>query len=124
MIRTGVTGIAGKMGSFIGLLVTEAEDLELAGALEARGHRGLGSDAGLIIGAGALGTVVTDDMDRAFAGTEVIIDFTVPEVTMGIARYASEKNKALVIGTTGLSDDETATLKSFARSIPIVASPT
>ncbi len=123
MIRTGVTGIAGKMGSFIGLLVSEADDLELAGALEARGHRSIGADAGLVIGVGPLGTEIMDDMEKAFAGTDVIIDFTVPEVTMKIARYATEANKALVIGTTGLSDEEVVSMESFARNIPIVLSP-
>ncbi len=123
MVRIGVTGIAGRGGSFIGLLVSEAEDLSLAGALEATGHRTIGADAGLVVGAGALGPEISDDMEKAFADSDVIIDFTVPELTMQVARYASRTGKALVIGTTGISDGESTDLRSLSRNIPIVLSP-
>lgn len=123
MIRIGVTGIAGRMGSSIGLLVAQAEDLELAGALEASGHKGIGTDAGLIIGAGSLGIKLTDDMEEAFKNAEVIIDFTAPEPTMRLARYASGANKALVIGTTGLIDADISQLKSLSHTAPMVVSP-
>ncbi len=123
MIETGVTGIAGKMGSFIGLLVTEEEDFKLAGALEAPGHKCIGADAGLIIGAGSLDIKISDDMEHAFKPAGVIIDFSHPEVTMKLAHYAARANKALVIGTTGLSDEQSSQLRSYAKSIPMVVSP-
>jgi 4-hydroxy-tetrahydrodipicolinate reductase len=123
MTKVGITGIAGRMGSFIGLLVAEAADLELAGAMEAPGHRALGTDAGLVIGAGPLGVLVSDDLDKAFKGVDVIIDFTMPEVTMQVASYGAREKKALVIGTTGLSDGNMAGLSSLAGEIPLVVSP-
>jgi 4-hydroxy-tetrahydrodipicolinate reductase len=111
------------MGSFIGLLVTEAPDMELAGALEAPGHRALGADAGVLIGAGALGVTVEDDMGKAFSKTDAIIDFTAPEVTMKTAAYAAGAKKALVVGTTGLSDADMARLTELSKEIPMVVSP-
>jgi 4-hydroxy-tetrahydrodipicolinate reductase len=123
MVKIGVTGIAGRMGSFVGLLVTQAEDMELTGALEAEAQRSIGTDAGLIVGAGTLGTKITDHMEEAFRDVRVIIDFTMPELTMKLARYAQGANKALVIGTTGLSDADVALLKSISSTVPIVQSP-
>ncbi len=123
MIRTGVTGIAGKMGSFIGLLVNEAEGMELSGALEAPGHKNIGSDAGLVIGARSLGVAIMDDITKAFAGCDVIIDFTHPDVTMEIAAHAAKAGKGLVIGTTGLTDQQVSGLKKLSKKIPIVFSP-
>ena len=123
MIRVGVTGIAGRMGSFIGLLAAEAADIELKGALEAPGHKAIGADAGTLIGAGSLGVTVSDDMGKAFGACDVVIDFTIPEVTMKVAAYAAQEKKALVIGTTGLSDNAMAGLRGLAGSVPMVVSP-
>lgn len=123
MIETGVTGIAGRMGSFIGLLVTEAEGLKLSGGLEAPGHRHIGTDAGLIIGAGSLDIKISDDIGQAFRNVKVIIDFSHPEVTLKVAQYAAGAGKALVIGTTGLSDEQSEQLRTYAKSIPMVVSP-
>ena len=122
MIRVGVTGIAGRMGSFIGLLAAEAADIELKGALEAPGHKAIGADAGTLIGAGSLGVTVSDDMGKAFGACDVVIDFTIPEVTMKVAAYAAQEKKALVIGTTGLSDNALAA-QGLAGSVPMVVSP-
>lgn len=123
MVKVGITGIAGRMSSFIGLLVTRTEDMELAGALEAHGHKSIGTDAGSIIGSGALGVMITDDMEEAFRDALVIIDFTVPELTMKLARYASGAGKALVIGTTGMTDANRSQMESLSKTIPIVMSP-
>lgn len=123
MIRIGVTGVAGRMGSLIALLAVEARDMELSGALEAAGNRCIGADAGQLVGAGQLDIPVKDDMKAAFEHAGVIIDFTVPSVALSVARYASETGKALVIGTTGFTDDEVSQIRSIARSIPIVMAP-
>jgi 4-hydroxy-tetrahydrodipicolinate reductase len=123
MIKVGVTGVAGRMGSYIGLLVAEAADMELAGTMEAPGHRSVGADAGTLIGAGSLGVAVSDDLEKAFQGAEVIVDFTMPEVTMNVAAYAARAKKAMVIGTTGLSDGNMARLSALAGEIPLVVSP-
>ena len=123
MIRVGVTGIAGRMGSFIGLLVAEAPDMELAGAMEAPGHKAIGADAGILIGAGPLGVAVSGDREKAFAGADVIVDFTMPEATMKTAAYAFREGKPLVVGTTGLSDGNMAELTALASGVPMVVSP-
>lgn len=123
MIRTGVTGVAGRMGSFIALLAVEAQDMELSGALEAKGHACIGKDAGQIIGAGSLNIPVRDDIEAAFEQCEVIVDFTVPSVALSVARYATKTGKALVIGTTGLTEDEVSQIRSCAANVPIVMAP-
>ncbi len=122
-MKVGITGIAGRMGSFVGLLVAEAPDLELAGALEAPGHKAVGADAGTLIGAGHLGVAVSDDLEKAFSRADVIIDFTIPEVAMQAASYGAKAKKALVIGTTGLSDDHTKELEALSAEVPMVVSP-
>jgi 4-hydroxy-tetrahydrodipicolinate reductase len=95
----------------------------LSGALEAKGHPLLGKDAGSIIGKDLQDVVITDIFEEAFVSCDVIIDFTLPEVTVETARYASGKAKYLVIGTTGLSEDQLMVLQDTAQSVPVVLAP-
>jgi 4-hydroxy-tetrahydrodipicolinate reductase len=54
---------------------------------------------------------------------DVIIDFTFHEATMEIARQASRKNKPMVIGTTGLSQDNLQELAELCNDFPCVQAP-
>lgn len=56
MIKIGVAGAAGKMGSRITALSTEYEGIELAGAFERVGHTDIGKDIGLLTGMGSSGS--------------------------------------------------------------------
>lgn len=123
MIRAGVTGAAGRMGSLIVRGVVESGDMEIAGALEAPGHPCIGSDVGTIIGGGARGVKVSDTVEEAFRDAEVILDFTFPEAAVATTRYAASAGKAMVIGTTGFTDGEIGEIHSCAERIPIVMAP-
>ncbi len=48
MIKIGVAGAAGKMGSRITALSKEYEGIELAGAFERKGHTDIGKDIGIL----------------------------------------------------------------------------
>jgi len=123
MIRAGVTGAAGRMGSLIIRGVVESGDMEIAGALEAPRHPCIGSDVGAVIGGGQRGVKISDTLEAAFETADVIIDFTFPEATVKAARYAASAGKAMVIGTTGFTDDEAEQIRSCAQDIPMVAAP-
>ncbi len=74
MVNVVVTGAAGRMGTQIVRLVAAAEDLKLAGAVERPGHAG--QDAGALAGLPPLGVTVVDDLGKALAAADVVIDFT------------------------------------------------
>ena len=96
MIKVAVTGAAGRMGGRIITLVTEAEGLEVAGAIEMAGHARLGDDAGYVAGCGDLGVAITDSLEQALANADVLIDFTWPEVTLANAEVCARLGKAMV----------------------------
>ncbi len=123
MLSVGVAGAGGKMGSLIVRLVVESGDLQLAGALEVPGHPGVGRDAGELAGKGTTGVRITDGVGQAFDGCTCIVDFTFPDATLELVRYASHRGKAMVIGTTGLSEEQREEISLHARNIPIVVSP-
>jgi 4-hydroxy-tetrahydrodipicolinate reductase len=104
------------MGVYVREELAREPRLALAGALEAPGHPGLGTELGG-------GVRVTDDPARALAGCDVVIEFSVPSAALALARAAAEAKVALVSGTTGLSPAERAELSRLARRIPVISAP-
>ena len=123
MIKVAVTGAAGRMGGRIITLITEAEGLEVAGAIEMAGHARLGDDAGYVAGCGDLGVAITDSLEQGLASADVLIDFTWPEVTIGNAEVCARLGKAMVVGTTGLNPEQREIIKRIAQSSPVVFAP-
>ncbi len=62
------------------------------------------------------GDVLTSDFD-------VLIDFTRPEATLGYIQDCMRYQKAMVIGTTGFSDEELRIITNATQYIPIVFAP-
>ncbi|HHO77127.1 MAG TPA: 4-hydroxy-tetrahydrodipicolinate reductase [Deltaproteobacteria bacterium] len=123
MIHAGVVGIAGRMGSLLAQGIIDAEDMVLAGALEAKGHPVLGKDAGTIVGRDLQGVGISCVFEEAFASCDVIIDFTMPAVTVETARYAQEESKHLIIGTTGFDEEQLLMIRDCAGKVPVVMAP-
>ncbi|MCW5557760.1 MAG: 4-hydroxy-tetrahydrodipicolinate reductase [Verrucomicrobiae bacterium] len=61
-----------------------------------------------------------DDLGAVVASCDVVIDFTFHAVTAGVAALCARHGKALVIGTTGHSEDEKAAIRAHAATIPMV----
>ncbi len=118
-----VTGASGRMGRRL-VALTDAEDgLVLSGAVEAPGHPDLGVDAGLLAGTRELGVKITDDLSDLLDDADVLIDFTAPKVSVESAGLCAEKNTAVVIGTTGMTEDENAKVRSYKDKVAIVLAP-
>lgn len=123
MINVAVAGASGRMGTRLLSVLRDEEDFVVSGATERGGHPDIGRDAGEAVGLGEIGVKLTSDIAEAAASAQGIIDFTIPASTMANAKYASKNNKAMVIGTTGLSDAEKSTIGKLAESFPCVLAP-
>lgn len=123
MVKVLVSGAAGRMGKRIIALANDNEALEVSGALEAPENPYLGKDAGEVVGVGFLGVKVTDDYKDAIRGCDVIIDFSSPEATARNVGEACETGKAIVIGTTGLSDDQREAVVKAGSKIRCLMAP-
>lgn len=123
MVRTIVTGAAGRMGMRLAALTHEAEGLSLAGAIEMKEHPALGKDAGEVAQIGKTGIQLSDDLQACLAGSDVVIDFTGPASCLVNLEQVVKASKAMVIGTTGFSNQELIQLKTLATKIPCVFSP-
>ncbi len=123
MTKIAVTGAAGRMGGRIITLATESDQLQVAGAVEMAGHPKIGDDAGYVAGCGDLGVSISDSLEAALEGAELLIDFTFPQVTLANAAVCARLGKGMVVGSTGFTPEEREQLNSFASQIPIVFAP-
>jgi 4-hydroxy-tetrahydrodipicolinate reductase len=123
MVRTIITGAAGRMGMRLVALTQEAEGLLLTGAIERTGHPALGKDAGEVAQIEKTGILLSDDLHTCLAESDVVIDFTSPSSCLANLDQVVKASKAMVIGTTGFSERELAQLKTLATKISCVFSP-
>jgi len=123
MINVIVAGAAGRMGCRLVALIRDSTVLTLSGAIEGKGHRALGSDAGEIAGCGHAGVPITDDFTALLDRGEVVVDFSAPEATVHHLRAMAKHRRAMVIGTTGFSALQLEELQSLASQTPCVLSP-
>jgi len=120
-LNIGINGAAGRMGRTLISTCIEDEMLRLTTAIEHPGHDALGIDAGVLVGIPPLDVPITDNL--AASKCDVFIDFTRPQVTLSNLSICRKASIAMVIGTTGFSDQEKDQIAEAARDIPIVLAP-
>ena len=104
-IKVVVAGAGGRMGAAniravaaLGGLELHGAVARLHGAVDRPGTPAIGQDAGLYAGIGALGVIITDDIDAALVGADAIIDFTAPQASVALAGKAAERGLIHVFG--------------------------
>ncbi len=95
-MRVGVLGAKGKVGTTMCAAVRAADDLTLSAEVDA------GDDLALL----------TD------SGTEVVIDFTHPDVVMDNLKFLIDNGIHAVVGTTGFTDDRIEQVRSWLAAKP------
>lgn len=98
-MRVGVLGAKGKVGATIVAGIEAAEDLTFT----------VGVDAGDEL------TAFTD------AGTQVVVDFTHPDVVMDNLKFLIDNGIHAVVGTTGFTDERIARVQEWVAAAPGVA---
>lgn len=120
MPSVAVHGAAGRMGRRLIALAVEDDDLNLAGAIEQEGHELLGQDAGILAGLSPLGVPLSD---RVPDQVDVLIDFSIPVATQKALRTCTGQSCAMVIGTTGLTDQDHADIDAATERIAVLQAP-
>ena len=123
MVDIVVCGVAGRMGQRLGSLVIDSEDLNLTGGKERPGHAVVGRDLGEVLGSRPLGLQVSDELGSVVEKGQVVIVFTTPEATLEDAAVCAEKGAAMVVGTTGFSDEQLTEFHRIVEPIPCVFAP-
>jgi 4-hydroxy-tetrahydrodipicolinate reductase len=121
-IRVVIAGASGRMGQMLVDAVCADANMTLVGALDHASSPALGQDAGAFAGR-TTGVVIQSDLPTALAGAHVLIDFTRPEGTLAHVQAASAAGVAVVIGTTGFSDEQKAQLQHASATTAMVMAP-
>lgn len=123
MTRVAVVGAVGRMGRMLVEAVATDEQCRLGAAIVKPGDSLLGVDAGDLVGVGPLSVALTDNLAAVVSNFDVLIDFTTPELTMQNVELCRQHGKGIVIGTTGLSNDQKTELTKAAKDTAIVFAP-
>ena len=112
VIRIGVAGAMGRMGKVVAGLVREHPDLELAALFDRPDAAGQ-----------SVGCDVLTDAQGAVGLCQVIVDFSTGAASAELARLAAgHGGVALVLGSTGMSQDEESIVREASERIAIVKS--
>src|SRR3954452_17016100 len=95
-MRVGVLGSRGKVGATMVQAVQNSDDLTLSAAVDA----------------GDPVSLLTD------SDTEVVIDFTHPDVVMDNLKFCIENGIHAVVGTTGFDDERLDRVREWLASAP------
>lgn len=123
-VKVVVVGADGRMGREVVKAVLKESDLSLVGAVDTRNH---GLDIGVLTCGNACGVMVAGNLGRILeeTGAEVVVDFTNPEIIRKNLPVYLNHRVNVVIGTTGLSEQDVEELDLQARDagVGVVIAP-
>lgn len=124
MTRVAIAGAAGRMGKTLIEAVTLSEgNLKVGLGTVLADDPAVGVDLGLLAGISALGIAAVTDLETHYDEFDVLIDFTSRPATLAHLALCRAQGKAMVIGTTGFTDDEKLQIAEAAKEIPVVFAP-
>ena len=123
MIRIALVGVSGRMGLCLIKAAALSDQAELTATVSRSESLAVGRDAGELAGISTLGLPVGDDLAAVVDQFDVLIDFTRPEASMNYIEICRQAGKKIVIGTTGYSEAQKATIADAAKDIAIVMAP-
>lgn len=121
VLKTVVFGAAGKMGQEVVKGVLSSKDLRLVGAVDVNN---VGKDIGEIIGIPKTGIPVSPNSPIALlesARPDVVIDFSNKEAAKRNLPEAIKRGISVVIGTTGLTENELDEIDTLAKQMSVGA---
>jgi 4-hydroxy-tetrahydrodipicolinate reductase len=121
-MRLIVAGAGGRMGRTLIKAIADTKGVTVSGALEQAGSPLIGRSAHELAGLGGQDLVITDDAETLLRDADGIIDFTVPQATVELAKLAAKAGIVHVIGTTGFSTADETALREAAKKAVIVQS--
>ncbi len=113
MIKVGIIGSTGKMSKMlIKLLSIGIKGIELSSIFTDKVKENKNDDLNAL-------DHHTDDLSTCVKNSEIIIDFTYPDLSLKVANACKKNGKSLICGTTGLSINQMNELSDIAKDIPI-----
>ena len=106
MTKIILSGCCGKMGRTVTNIVSTRDDCQIVAGVD-------------IVEDSTLGYPVFQTFSDVQVKADVIIDFSNPALLLSMLDYAKSTNTAVVISTTGLSDEQIKTVEDYSKEIPV-----
>ncbi|MDR1958988.1 MAG: 4-hydroxy-tetrahydrodipicolinate reductase [Planctomycetaceae bacterium] len=119
-ITLAIHGAGGRMGQRLIVLTRADSELALCAAVDNSKHSHLGVDVGEMAGLGSTGVPLSDSISKK---VDAVIDFSSPQATDKLLANCLEIKSALVLATTGLSEEQVQKIHDASQFIPILWSP-
>lgn len=131
MTNIAILGANGRMGRVLVEATLDDEHARLSGTLVRSGSTLVGIDAGTLIGRAECGVYLTSSdktrldslASNSVKDAQVLIDFTLPDALEDNLLLAEKLNCGIVIGSTGLNEQQLKFIDQMASKIPIVYAP-
>lgn len=113
-VRIVVAGATGWVGKALVAAIAQAPDLVLAGAVS---RKAAGRDAGEAAGIDAIGVTLSASLEEALAApSDVVIDYTKPDIVKANTLAALAAGRHVVVGTSGLGAADYEEIDAAARA--------
>lgn len=123
MVKIAISGASGRMGVNLIKACQQNKLATLGVAIEREGSPVIGKEVGDVVGLASQPVQIISDYKNSANEFDVLIDFTRPEACLEKLAFCQANNKAMVIGTTGFTDEEKNKIQAASSSIPIVFAP-
>ena len=122
MCNVFISGATGKVGRILIEEILEDIDLKLAGGSASKESKDLGKDLGALIGRSNINISILEGISNE-KDIDLIIDFSIPQNSIQISRFARKENIPMLIGTTGFNEDELEEINEISKEIPLLIAP-
>ncbi|MDD3146641.1 MAG: 4-hydroxy-tetrahydrodipicolinate reductase [Candidatus Riflebacteria bacterium] len=114
--KIAVIGCAGKMGQVVCRYLLSHNNYELAAGIDTNRA---GDDLGAVLGLGATGILISQNLQTTISETHIdaAIDFTTPDTVVANAAVCLQAKVAVLIGTTGISQEDQVKLDNLAQKM-------
>ncbi len=121
-IKVAILGCSGRMGRNLIQAAVEHENITLVGGSVRASSSFIDFDLGELAGIGTIGLKSVTDINDLSAA-DVLIDFTSIEATLNNLQWCQQHKKALVVGTTGFSDQQVQLIEQAGKNIAVILAP-
>ena len=119
MINIAITGAGGRMGKTLIEAIMNSDGIQLTAAIENPESALIGADVGELSGVGLNNIQVVGSLSDVINSFDVLIDFSTPTSTASNAEVCLAHKKKMVVGTTGLTEEQSQLVNSASQGIAI-----
>ena len=117
-VNIGIVGCLGKQGRRLVSEISASVSAQVSAGLVRVGNVHVGQNLGEVVGCNC-DAKITDSLEHLFDVSDIVIEFTNPEMMLECIKMAERKKKAMLSGTTGPAVTEMV-FEDHVKSIPFL----